>query len=264
MWPGTQDWGGWLTSVSVPAHPEADEKTSTNPVLQAQGLVREYGSVIAVNGIELSLARGDFLTIFGPNGAGKTSLLALLAGALRPSRGQVWLRGEALDFGEVEWRRRIGVLSHQGFLYGHLSAEENLRFYGQLFGLSDVDNVVRDKLQHLGLQERAASLVRDLSHGMRQRLALARALLHDPDIVLLDEPYTGLDPSAALVLQGVLSDLRDGRRTVVMVTHNLSEGVALATTVAIMNRGRFVWQGKRAELGDDFGQFYHSVIEGHG
>ena len=264
MWPGTQDWGGWLTSVSVPAHPEADEKTSTNPVLQAQGLVREYGSVIAVNGIDLSLGRGEFLTIFGPNGAGKTSLLALLAGALRPSRGQVWLRGEALDFGEVEWRRRIGVLSHQSFLYGHLSAEENLRFYGQLFGLSDVDNVVRDKLQHLGLQERAASLVRDLSHGMRQRLALARALLHDPDIVLLDEPYTGLDPSAALVLQGVLSDLRDGRRTVVMVTHNLSEGVALATTVAIMNRGRFVWQGKRAELGDDFGQFYHSVIEGHG
>ncbi len=264
MWPGTQDWGGWLTSVSVPAHPEADEKTSTNPVLQAQGLVREYGSVIAVDEIDLSLARGEFLTIFGPNGAGKTSLLALLAGALRPSRGQVWLRGEALDFGEVEWRRRIGVLSHQSFLYGHLSAEENLRFYGQLFGLSDVDNVVRDKLQHLGLQERAASLVRDLSHGMRQRLALARALLHDPDIVLLDEPYTGLDPSAALVLQGVLSDLRDGRRTVVMVTHNLSEGVALATTVAIMNRGRFVWQGKRAELGDDFGQFYHSVIEGHG
>lgn len=264
MWSGTQDWGGWLTSVSVPAHPEADEKASTNPVLQAQGLVREYGSVIAVDEIDLSLARGEFLTIFGPNGAGKTSLLALLAGALRPSRGQVWLRGEALDFGEVEWRRRIGVLSHQSFLYGHLSAEENLRFYGQLFGLSDVDNVVRDKLQHLGLQERAASLVRDLSHGMRQRLALARALLHDPDIVLLDEPYTGLDPSAALVLQGVLSDLRDGRRTVVMVTHNLSEGVALATTVAIMNRGRFVWQGKRAELGDDFGQFYHSVIEGHG
>lgn len=264
MWPGTQDWGSWLTSVSVSAHPEADEKASTNPVLQAQGLVREYGSVIAVDEIDLSLARGEFLTIFGPNGAGKTSLLALLAGALRPSRGQVWLRGESLDFGEVEWRRRIGVLSHQSFLYGHLSAEENLRFYGQLFGLSDVDNVVRDKLQHLGLQERAASLVRDLSHGMRQRLALARALLHDPDIVLLDEPYTGLDPSAALVLQGVLSDLRDGRRTVVMVTHNLSEGVALATTVAIMNRGRFVWQGKRAELGDDFGQFYHSVIEGHG
>ena len=260
MWPGTQDWGGWLTSVSVPVHRETDEKAP--PVLQAQGLVREYGSVIAVDEIDLSLAKGEFLTIFGPNGAGKTSLLALLAGALRPSRGQVWLRGEPL--GEVEGRRRIGVLSHQGFLYGHLSAEENLRFYGKLFGLSDVDNVVRDKLQHLGLQERAASLVRDLSHGMRQRLALARALLHDPDIVLLDEPYTGLDPSAALVLQGVLSDLRDGRRTVVMVTHNLSEGVALATTVAIMNRGRFVWQGKRAELEGDFGQFYHSVIEGHG
>ncbi|MCH2465785.1 MAG: AAA family ATPase [Gemmatimonadetes bacterium] len=99
---------------------------------------------------------------------------------------------------------------------------------------------------------------------MRQRLALARALLHNPDVVLLDEPYTGLDPSAASVLRGVLSDLRDGRRTVVMVTHNLSEGLALATTVAIMNRGRFVWHGDRAVLGGDFSQFYHGVIEEQG
>ena len=262
MWSATQDWGGRLTSVSVPAHLEVDRRSSSEPLLQAQGLVREYGTVTAVDGIDLSLARGEFLTIFGPNGAGKTSLLALLAGALRPNRGQVWLRGETLDFGEVEWRHRIGVLSHQGFLYGHLSAEENLRFYGQLFGLSDLDDVVNHKLQHLGLQDRAGSLVRDLSHGMKQRLALARALLHDPDIVLLDEPYTGLDPSAAIVLQGVLSDLKDGQRTIVMVTHNLTEGLALATTAAIMNRGRFVWQGKRAEIEGDFGQFYHGVIEG--
>ena len=106
---------------------QAEEKASINPILRAAGLVREYGAVVAVAGINLSLARGEFLTIVGPNGAGKTSLLGLLAGALRPTRGHVWLRGEVLDFGEVEWRRRIGVLSHQGFLYGHLTAEENLR-----------------------------------------------------------------------------------------------------------------------------------------
>lgn len=261
---GTQDWSGRLTPVSVATDLQAEEKASINPILRAAGLVREYGAVVAVAGINLSLARGEFLTIVGPNGAGKTSLLGLLAGALRPTRGHVWLRGEVLDFGEVEWRRRIGVLSHQGFLYGHLTAEENLRFYGQLYGLSDVDTAVRGKLEHLGIQEGASSLVRDLSHGMRQRLALARALLHNPDVVLLDEPYTGLDPSAASVLRGVLSDLRDGQRTVVMVTHNLSEGLALATTVAIMNRGRFVWHGDRAELGGDFSQFYHGVIEEQG
>ena len=179
--------------------------------------MREYGAATAVDGIDLSLARGEFLTIFGPNGAGKTSLLALLAGALRPNRGQVWLRGEALDFGEVEWRRRIGVLSHKGFLYGHLSAEENLRFYGQLFGLVDVDNVVRHKLQHLGLQERATSLVRDLSHGMRQRLALARALLHDRVPFLL--PQRGQPSQVPAdqrwpVLQGAVGAARAGGKGV--------------------------------------------------
>lgn len=236
----------------------------TSPVLQAADLVREFGAVVAVDGIDLSLAKGEFLTIFGPNGAGKTSLLGLLAGALRPTRGKVWFRGKILDFGKIEWRHRIGVLSHQGFLYGNLTAEENLRFYGQLYHLSDIDQVVRQKLEHLGIQKHASSLVRNLSHGMKQRLALARALLHDPDVILLDEPYTGLDPSAALVLRGVLSTLTDGQRTVVMVTHNLSEGLALATTVAIMNYGRFIWYGERAELGSDFGQFYHGLIEGRG
>lgn len=235
-----------------------------SPVLRAAGLVREFGAVVAVDGVDLSLAKGEFLTIFGPNGAGKTSLLGLLAGAIRPTRGEVWFRGKTLDFGEVEWRHRIGVLSHQGFLYDNLTAEENLRFYGQLYRLSDIDQVVSQKLEHLGIQEHASSLVRDLSHGMRQRLALARALLHDPDVILLDEPYTGLDPSAALLLQSVLSELKDGQRTVIMVTHNLSEGLALATTVAIMNYGCFVWHGKCAELGSDFGQFYHGVIEERG
>ena len=244
--------------------PEAKptQEVSASPVLQASGLVREYGPVVAVAGVDLSLGEGEFLTIFGPNGAGKTSLLGLLAGALRPTRGEVSLRGRSLDFGEVEWRRRIGVLSHQGFLYGQLTAEENLRFYGRLFGLQDLEGRVAERLERVGLEKRASFLVRQLSHGMRQRLALARALLHDPDVVLLDEPYTGLDPSAAAVLRGVLTELRDGRRTVVMVTHNLSEGVAMATRVAIMNRGIFAWEGERADLDEDFGRFYHDVVEG--
>lgn len=236
---------------------------ATNPVLEATGIVKEYGRVVAVDGIDLALGEGEFLTIFGPNGAGKTSLLRVLAGGLRPTEGAVSVRGDRLDFGEVEWRRHIGVLSHQGFLYGHLTLEENLRFYGSLFGLDDLKTRIPERLEQVGLADRSHFLVRQLSHGMKQRVSLARALLHDPDLVLLDEPYTGLDPYAASVLRDVLSALRDGRRTVLMVTHNLSEGLKLATRVAIQVRGRFAWEGPRSELdAEHFEHFYHEVVEG--
>jgi heme exporter protein A len=232
------------------------------PVLSARGLVREYGAVVAVDGIDLDLAPGDFLTIFGPNGAGKTSLLSLLGGRLKPTRGEVVIGGERLDFGETSWRSRIGVLSHQGFLYAHLTVEENLRFFGRLFDLPDLDRRIPERLEQVGLADRASFLSRQLSHGMRQRLALARALLHDPEVVLLDEPYTGLDPYAASVLRNVLSSLHDGRRTVVMVTHNLTQGLELSNRVAIQVRGAFAWEGARDGIDtEDFERFYHHVVE---
>jgi heme exporter protein A len=232
-------------------------------VVHAAGLVREYGPVVAVNGVDLTLGEGEFLSVFGPNGAGKSSLLGMLGGALRPTRGTVSIRGEPLDFSEDEWRSRIGVVSHKGFLYAHLTAAENLRFYGSLFGLEDLDARVPERLERVGLSDRAGFAVRQLSHGMRQRLSLARALLHDPDVVLLDEPYTGLDPSAASVLRDVLRELRDGRRTVVMVTHNLGEGLELSTRVAIQVAGRIAWQGPTSGIErDGFETFYHQVVEG--
>ena len=233
------------------------------PALEARGIVREYGRVTAVAGINVSLEPGDFLTVFGPNGAGKSSLLGLLAGALRPTRGDVFLNGIRLDFGAVDWRRKIGVVSHKGFLYAQLTVEENLQFYGRLHGLKDLDERIPERLDYVRLVDRSQSLVGQLSHGMRQRLALARALLHDPDIVLLDEPYTGLDPSAASVLRGVLTELKDGRRTVVMVTHNLGEGLALANRVAIQVRGKFAWQGNPDQVDvSEFDRLYHRVVEG--
>lgn len=233
------------------------------PVLTASALRREFGAVVAVDGIDLTLDAGDFLTVFGPNGAGKTSLLSLLGGRLRPTSGEVRVSGERLDFSQTSWRSRIGILSHQGFLYPHLTVSENLRFFGRLFGLPDLRDRIRDRLEDVGLGDRSDALVRTLSHGMRQRAALARTLLHDPELVLLDEPYTGLDPYAAGVLRHVLSSLRDGRRTVVMVTHNLAQGLELSSRVAIQVRGRFAWEGRRTDLdGDGFERFYHRVVEG--
>jgi len=236
---------------------------ATQTVIEARGLVREYGPVVAVDGVDLALGEGEFLAIFGPNGAGKSSLLGMLGGALRPTSGEVLIRGVPLDFSDGAWRRHVGVLSHKGFLYAHLTAEENLRFYGRLFGLKDLASRIPERLARVGLTDRARFEVRQLSHGMRQRLSLARALLHDPDVVLLDEPYTGLDPSAASVLRDVLRELRDGRRTVVMVTHNLSEGLQLSTRVTIQVEGRLAWEGPTASLErEGFEAFYHKVVEG--
>jgi len=217
----------------------------------------------AVDDVGFHLGAGELLTVFGPNGAGKTTLLRILSGGLKPSEGEVTLRGRRLRAGDPEWYRRVGFLSHQSFLYGHLSLEENLRFFGRLFGLKDLPTRVPERLAQVGLADRAGSLARTLSRGMRQRLALARALLHDPEFVLLDEPYTGLDAHAAGVLRQVLASLKDGRRTVVLVTHNLSQGLELADKVAVQVRGRMVLLEERAEVdADNFERSYRELVEG--
>ncbi len=232
------------------------------PALEARDVVREFGpTMVAVDGIDLRLQPGEFLTVFGPNGAGKSTLLGLLAGRLRPTRGEISVRGQRLDPGSTEWRSDIGVLSHHGMLYPHLTASENLRFFGRLFGLDALDERVERGLARVDLSDRRDSRVHTLSHGMRQRLAMARALLHDPYVILLDEPYTGLDPHAASVLQSVLMSLRDGQRTVVMVTHNLVQGLQMSTRLAIQVRGRLVWEAARGEVdGRGFESVYHEVV----
>lgn len=208
--------------------------------LEAEGLSRSFGAHEAVRAVSFALDAGEVLTLLGPNGAGKTTLLRLLSGALRPTAGRVRLGGEELNTRSPEWQSRVGVLSHQGFLYGHLTARENLRFYARLYDLDEAGRRVSAGLESVGLTARGDDEVRTYSRGMRQRLALARTLLHDPDVVLLDEPYTGLDAQAAAVLRGVLNALRDGRRSVVLVTHNLTEGLELADRIAIQVRGQWV------------------------
>ena len=233
------------------------------PVLEAASLVRDYGPVRAVDHVSFRLGAGEFLSVFGPNGAGKTSLLRLLAGGLRPTSGEVRVSGIPLTVGDRAARARIGILSHLSFLYGRLTAHENLRFYGRLHGLGDLDSRVPDRLADIGLERYADSPVDTLSRGTVQRLAVARALLHDPEIVLLDEPYTGLDAYAGAMLQELLSALKEGGRTVVMVTHNLGRGLELADRVAIQVRGSFVFEAERADL-DVVGleRSYRRAVEG--
>lgn len=230
--------------------------------LEAVSLVRDFGRVRAVDGVGFRLRPGELLALFGPNGAGKSTVLGLLAGSLRPTAGEVRIGGRRLTAGDLEARRRVGVLSHQGFLYGRLSARENLSFYGRLYGLPELGGRVEAGLAAVGLADRADAYVRTYSRGMRQRLALARTLLHEPEIVLLDEPYTGLDAHAADTLNAVLGSLKDGRRTVVLVTHNLTQGLEMADRVAIQVRGRLVFEAPASTVdAPEFERFYRRQVD---
>ncbi len=231
--------------------------------LEAVGLVRTFGGLRAVDDVSFQLQPGELLTVFGPNGAGKTTLLRMLGGVMKPTSGQVRVSGAPANVAGRDWRHRVGFVSHQSLLYGQLTTEENLRFYGRLFGLKDLTTRIPERLASLGLSDRTQTPVRELSRGLTQRVALARALLHDPEVVLLDEPYTGLDAHASAVLREQLASLKDGRRTVVLFTHNLIQGFELADRVAIQVQGRFSSVRDAANLDlAGFEALYHATVEG--
>jgi len=209
-------------------------------MLLAEGLTHAFGSVRALDGITFELPAGRTLAIFGPNGAGKTTLLRVLAGLIRPQRGRVEMQGG---------RRAIGWLGHQSHLYGYLSVVENLRFWAALYGVPRAEREVRARvvMEQVGLTDRAGQLVRTLSRGLLQRAAIARALVHDPSILLLDEPFTGLDLAAAAELRRLLAAAVRAGHTVVLATHNVEEGAELATDVAFQRAGRFLHFAPRAD-----------------
>jgi len=212
---------------------------AAGPALTAEGLVRAFGGRRAVNGVSLALDEGACLALFGPNGAGKTTLLRLLGGLLKPSAGTTRLHGQPLP-GDAETRRMVGLISHYAMLYSALSVRENVRFAAECQGVIDADGATTRVLTQLRVLDRADTAVRYLSRGLQQRVSVARALVHGPQLVLLDEPYTGLDETGAQALTEALGALKANGATLVLVTHNLSEGLALATHSAIMQHGKFV------------------------
>ena len=208
-------------------------------MITAQGLSRRFGGRTAVHDVTFSLAAGDVLAIFGPNGAGKTTLLRMLAGLLKPSEGTGRVAGVTLP-GGAELRAAIGYISHASMLYGALSARENIELAAKLFGVRDPRAIATRALERMELHDRAETPVRLLSRGMQQRVSIARATVHDPLVVLLDEPFTGLDDSGSAALGAHLAMLRATGTTMVLVTHSIAEGLALATHAAIMRDGALV------------------------
>ncbi|HID29262.1 MAG TPA: heme ABC exporter ATP-binding protein CcmA [Desulfobacterales bacterium] len=220
-------------------------KACEDHLISARGITKSYGGLYALKGVDLVVHRGEFLSVFGPNGAGKSTLLRMLSTLSNASSGELSIAGLNVKEDSEDIRRFIGVVSHQTFLYDDLTAEENLRFYGKMYSIPEVTRRVREMLFRFGLDHRRHDPVRTFSRGMQQRLAIARALLHEPLVLFLDEPYTGLDRQAAQLLEDTMQDFiaRDG--TIVMATHDLRRGLQMADRFLVLMAGSIVHQGER-------------------
>jgi heme ABC exporter ATP-binding subunit CcmA len=209
----------------------------------ADGVWKYYGDFPALRDVGLQIDPGACTALIGRNGAGKTTLLRMLAGFSKPAKGAVRIFGA--DPRDTGTRRKVGFIGHGIAVYDELSAMENLTLFGRLYGLPDPNKAALEWLDRTGLERVKHGLVREFSRGMRQRLAVARAFLHDPAVLFLDEPFTALDDRAIAVLQTVLREALRGGRTVVMSTHQLREALELATHVSLLVRGKIAFSGER-------------------
>ena len=206
--------------------------------IQVEGLHKSYGDRPVLQGLDLTVDWGEFLVLFGANGVGKTTLLRVLSTQARPEAGTVRVAGYDCRRQATAIRRQVGVVGHKGFLYEDLTCRENLTFYGRLFGLPDLRQQADAALCRVGLSARADQRVRTLSHGMQKRLSIARAILHQPTVLLLDEPEAGLDAESVTMLHDLLQEWVDAGRTVVMTTHNLEMGSAWAHRIGVLTSGK--------------------------
>jgi heme exporter protein A len=225
-----------------------------------EGVWKFFGDYPALRDISLTVDGGACLALLGRNGAGKTTLLLILAGLSKAARGSITILGK--DARAEATRQKIGVLGHGIGVYEELSAYENLRLFARLYGIDDPNKTAREWLERTGLDRVRDGLVREFSRGMRQRLAVARAFLHNPSLLLLDEPFTALDDRAIKVLQDLLKNALHEGRTIIMSTHQLREALELATDVALINRGKLAFRGERSpEMLEDPGWLYRHYGE---
>jgi heme exporter protein A len=214
-------------------------------------LVKRFGLKAVLRGIDFSVDSGEFVALLGPNGAGKTTFLRILASLSRPTLGSVTIAGFSLPGQASAVRRRLGIVSHLPLLYGDLTAEENLRFYARMYDVPHTDERISEVLDLIGLLSRRRDLVRTFSRGMQQRLAIGRAVLHDPEVMLFDEPHTGLDQDACLMLDTVLREVAARGRTVVMTSHDLARVADLASRFDVLSRGVIAASVQRSQIEPD-------------
>jgi heme exporter protein A len=232
-------------------------------MIKVHKLIKRFGSKTVLRGLDFEVQQGEFVALLGPNGAGKTTFLRILASLSHPTLGTVQIAGYLLPAQSAAVRARLGVVTHLPLLYGDLTAAENLRFYGRLYGVIDMNPRINEVLEMVGLTARRNDLVRTFSRGMQQRLAIGRAIIHDPEVMLFDEPHTGLDQDACDMLDKLLIDVAGRGRTVVMTSHDLARVENLATRFDVLSRGVISATTRREELGKyNLLDFYRQSLAG--
>jgi heme exporter protein A len=212
--------------------------------LESEDIRKTFGHFTALAGINLNIERGEFLALFGRNGAGKTTFLKVAATLVRHTHGKLRVEGVDIADEPERARRHIGFLSHNTYLYRDLNPVENLRFFAKLYGLENSEARIESLLDRVGLGRRKSDIVRSFSRGLHQRLGIARVMLHDPSLILLDEPYTGLDANAVGILNQMLDEASAAGKTIILTTHDIEQGLRAATRAAIIDRGKVVFFGE--------------------
>jgi heme exporter protein A len=231
-------------------------------MIEVHRLIKRFGPKVVLRGLEFHVQAGEFVALLGPNGAGKTTFLRILSSLSRQTLGQVQIAGFSLPNQAAAVRQRLGVVSHLPLLYGDLTAEENLAFYGRMYGIENASARITAVLEMVGLTARRRDMVRTFSRGMQQRLAIGRAVLHDPEVLLLDEPHTGLDQDACAMLDEVLRQVAARGRTVVMTSHDLARAADLAGRFDVLSRGVIQASVSAADLPQDgLLAFYRQTLE---
>jgi heme exporter protein A len=226
-------------------------------------LVKRFGLKTVLRGLNFEVQEGEFVALLGPNGAGKTTFLRILSSLSRPTSGDIRVAGFRLPAQASAVRRNLGVVSHMPLLYGDLNAEENLRFFGRMYGVSDLNQRIEQILELVGLLTHRRDLIRTYSRGMQQRLAIGRAILHDPEVLLFDEPHTGLDQDACDMLDRLLQEVSHQGRTIVMTSHDLARVEDLASRFDVLSRGVVTASASREDLGrNNLLDFYRKALAG--
>jgi heme exporter protein A len=215
--------------------------SDSQPIIEIQNLAKAYGYLPVLKKVSMEIQRGQFVALLGPNGSGKSTLLRLICGLSKPTAGTIRVGGWSIPGEADAIRAQIGLVSHKALLYDNLTARENLEFYASLYNLPDSKQRIDTLLERVGLAKRAHSLVRTFSRGMQQRLSIARALLHAPHVLLFDEPHTGLDQDASLVLNTLLQEAHADGHTILMTTHQLDHAALLANRFVILTRGSIAY-----------------------
>ncbi len=227
---------------------EGQRSASQAWAIETQGLTKSFGHHLALRGIDLRVRDGESVVIFGPNGAGKTTLIKVLATIMKPSSGKVLVNDLNLKDNADEIRRRIGIVTHQTFLYNNLTAYENLEFYCRMYDVPERKERIQEVVTAVGMTSRLYDRVGTLSRGMQQRFSIARSLLHKPTIILLDEPETGLDQQATSMLWETLTIEGKEKRTIIHTTHSLERGLERCERLLILSRGKIAYEGSKQTL----------------